>query len=112
MARQTITRKEVDIDKCFPDDIDQYYQIATDYLNLQTENPAGAFELSKKAWVLADRWSAIQANAGKLATMNGLSKTELKDYAYQKYRQMQLLHEHCRMVWRSGEDAIRREGTR
>lgn len=107
MAKQTITRKEVDIDKCFPEDVDQYYSIATDYLNLQTENPAGAFELSKKAWVLADRWSAIQANAGKLATMHGLSKTELKDRSYQIYRQCQLMHEHCRMIYRLGEDAMR-----
>lgn len=104
----TIARKEVDFDKCFPEDMDQYYEIATSYLNLTTESFAQAFDISKKAWVLADRWANIAANAGKLATAHGENKTDLKDYCYRKYRQMQYIHEHCRILWRSGEEAVKR----
>ncbi|AKN32404.1 hypothetical protein Ccar_16670 [Clostridium carboxidivorans P7] len=105
--RLTITRKKVDLDECFPEDIDQYYDLATQYINLTTEDCSHAFKLSQKAWVLADRWAAIAANAGKLAMNKDkkINKTDLKDYCYRKYRQMQYIHEHCRMIWNKGEDA-------
>jgi hypothetical protein len=98
-----IERKAVDFDGCFPEDIDQYYQIANQFLNLNTEDFATAFEISKKAWVLADRWANISANVGKLALSNKVNKTDLKDYCYRKYRQMQYIHEFSRMLWNKGE---------
>jgi hypothetical protein len=104
----TIARKEVDFDKCFPEDVDQYYDIATSYLNITTEDFVTAFDISKKAWVLADRWNSIKANASKLATMHGCSKTDLKEYCHGKHRQMQYIHEHCRILWRSGEESVKR----
>lgn len=105
MAR-AIKRHDVDFDKCFPEDMDDYYDIATTYLNIGTEDFVTAFDISKKAWVLADRWANIAANAGKLATMNVVNKTDLKDYCYRKYRQMQYIHEHCRMIYRIGENEV------
>lgn len=49
------------------EDVNQYYDIANKFLNLSTEDHLTAFEISKKAWVLSDRWANIASNAGKLA---------------------------------------------
>ena len=102
-----IEKRKTDFDSLFPEDLSQYYDMANVYLNLGTEDYATAFEVSKKAWVLADRWANISANAGKLAGMKKVNKTDLKDYCYRKYRQMQYIHEHCRMIWNKGEQAER-----
>ena len=106
---RTIKRYDVDFDKLFADDISLYYDIATKYLNIGTEDFTTAFETCKEAWVLADRWANIAANAGKMAVMEGTSKTDLKDYCHRKYRQMQYVHEHCRMMYRIGENEIKQQ---
>ncbi len=103
----SIKRKKIELDECFPEDVEQYYEIAEQYLNLTTEDFASAFEISKKAWVLSDRWSALASDAGKLATMKKLNKTDIKDYCYRKYKQMSRIHEHTRMIWNKGELAVR-----
>lgn len=103
----TIERRKTQFDELFPEDINQYYDIATKFLNLNQEDFGHAFEISKKAWVLSDRWACIAANAGKLALNNKVSKTELKDYCYRKYRQMQYIHEFCRVLWNKGEQSSR-----
>lgn len=100
-----IDRRQVDFDTCFPEDMDQYYDIANNFLNLSSEDYGTAFEISKKAWVLADRWASIAANASKLAALKSVNKTDLKDYCYRKYRQMQYIHEFCRVLWNKGEQA-------
>ncbi len=51
-----IERKETDFDSLFPEDVNQYYDIANKFLNLSTEDHLTAFQISKKAWVLSDRW--------------------------------------------------------
>ena len=43
-------------------------------------------------------------NAGKLASIKEVNKTDLSKWAYQRYRQLQLMHEHARSIWRIGED--------
>jgi hypothetical protein len=100
-----IERKQVDFDACFQEDMDQYYDIANQFLNLNSEDYGTAFEISKKSWVLSDRWSAIAANASKLAAVQKVSKTDLYNYCYQKYRQLQYMHEFSRILWNKGEQA-------
>lgn len=102
-----ITQKETDFNEYFQEDINQYYDIANEFLNLTTEGYSKAFEISKKAWVLADRWSCIATNAAKLATMKHVSKTDLYNYCYQKYRQLQYMHEFARILYNKGEQASR-----
>ena len=102
-----ITQRETQFDDCFPEDLDQYYSIANQFANLTTEDFSQAFEISKKAWILSDRWSCIAANASKLAAIKHVSKTDIYNYAYQKYRGMQYIHEFARILYRSGEQASR-----
>ena len=102
-----ITQRETQFDSCFPDDINQYYELANEFANLTTEDYAKAFEISKKGWILADRWSSIASNASKLAALKKTSKTDLYKFCYEKYRQMQYVHEFCRVLWNKGEQASR-----
>ncbi|MCT4593155.1 MAG: hypothetical protein N4A57_02625 [Anaeromicrobium sp.] len=97
-------RQSIELDNLFPQDIKQYYEVAHEYLELQPENFRGAFKLSQMAWALADRWNDILANISKLDITKGTTKSELQKYCYGKYRQMKLIHEHCRSIWRLGED--------
>lgn len=102
-----IEKRKTDFDCLFPEDVNQYYDIANKFLNLSTEDHLTAFEISKRAWVLSDRWANIASNAGKLALKEKFNKTDLKDYCYRKYRQMQYIHEFTRMLWNKGEQGQR-----
>lgn len=102
-----ITQKEVDFNNYFPEDIKQFYDIANEFINLTPENYIKAFEISKRAWVLSDRWSCIAANASKLAAIKHCSKTDLYNYSYQKYRSLQYMHEFSRVLFNKGEQARR-----
>jgi hypothetical protein len=101
----SITRKDVELDKCFKEDSKQFYDLANEFINLTTEDFVRAFEISKKAWVLADRWACIAANASKLVLSSNANKTDLKDYCYRKYRSMQQIHEFTRVLWNKGEQS-------
>lgn len=91
----------------FPEDSQQYREISKRYLKLTTEDYRGAYEITQDSWALAQRWSDIASNVAKIAQESGVSKTDLKDWCYQRYRQLQLMHEHARMVWGIGEREAR-----
>ena len=86
----------------------KYREIALRYLKLEVDNPREAWELSKDAWALAERWNTIQTFANQVAKLYGGSKTEFAKWAYHRYRQLHLLHEHARITWKMGEDEARR----
>ncbi len=100
-------RRPVEFDEYFKEDIEQYYNLFQAYLNLKPENYSGAYNIAQYALALADRWNDICVDAGKIATMRHCSKTDLYKYCYAKYRQMQLIYEHARSTWKTGEDANR-----
>jgi len=91
-------------DYLFQQEVEQHDEIMLRYLKLTTENFATAFKLAQKSLSLSDRWNDIAADAKKVATAHGLNKTDIQKWAYGKYRNMHLAHEHCRSIWRSGED--------
>ena len=87
----------------YPEDSRQYRELAKRYMKINVDKFAEAFEITKKSWALAQRWSDIQSNASVVAVENDVKKTDLSTWAYQRYRQLQNLHEHARMVWGIGE---------
>jgi hypothetical protein len=91
-----------DFDKILPQDCKQFNDVAKRYMNLDSTNGSEAFYLMKQSWALAQRWSEIQATTSKIASMDNIDiqKTDFKTWAYQRYRQMQLIHESCRVIWR------------
>lgn len=81
----------------------QYTKLMLDYVGIEDNNPVFAFQLAKEALFLSDEFITVQSQASKLGSVKG-SKGEIRDFFYQRYRTLQLAHEHCRMIWRAGED--------
>ncbi|MDP4143202.1 MAG: hypothetical protein Q8936_01790 [Bacillota bacterium] len=102
-----ITKRDTELDECFPVDADQFYDILQKFMEITPENYLTAFQVSKDALSLADRWSCLMTNAGKLALSNKINKTELKDYCYRKYQTLKYIHEFLRMIWNKGEQGER-----
>jgi hypothetical protein len=94
--------KESIYESLFPEDCKQYREVSVRYKKLRPENYQEAYEIMILAWEYANRWSEIASNISILAVEQNVRKTDLKDYCYQRYRQMQLLHESARMLHRMG----------
>ena len=88
------------------EDIIQYKEMLACYEAMQPTDLVEAYEYSKKFLVMADRWSEIAFNASKYSVEMSCSKTDFYNWAYQKYRNLQLLHEFCRFVYRQGNDSL------
>lgn len=89
-----------------PEDSKQFNDAAKKYMELNTEDGTAAFDLMKESWALAQRWSELQASTGKISNMDNVDimKTDFKTWCYQRYRQMQLIHESCRVIWRQANE--------
>ena len=104
-----------DFVELLPEDIKEYRRLSKEYMALVPEDGDLAFRLMKESWALAQRWSEIQACSRKIHDMAKIdfSVTAFKDWAYQKYRQMQNIHDSTRMIWsRANEEAtwLKRQG--
>lgn len=95
-----------DFQKVLPEDSKQFSEIADRYMKLNPENGTEAFNLMKESWSLAQRWSELQASANKIVSLNGVDimRTDFKKWCYERYRQMQLVHESTRMIWRAANE--------
>lgn len=78
------------------DDFSQYREISKRFKNVELTNQDELRKLTIEAWLLATRWSEIQAEAVKIASEYEVNKTDFSNWAYQKYRQLQELHITCR----------------
>lgn len=78
------------------EDFDQYRNVAKKFRDVNLEDIDSLIVLTKTTWILATRWSEIQADAVKIATQFDINKTDFSNWAYQKYRQLQELHITCR----------------
>ncbi len=83
-------------------DVKQYNALLNRYELLNSEDFATAFDIARTALILADRWNEVQVQAAK-HDIGDLSKTDFQKWAYGKYRQLHLVHEHARSIWRMGE---------
>ncbi|QEH69940.1 hypothetical protein [Cellulosilyticum sp. WCF-2] len=97
-----------DFQDILKDDCEQYKVLAKRYLELKTEDAEEAYALMKDAWAAAQRWSEIQASARKIRDLSerNINLTDLKDFAYQRYRQLQLMHESSRVIWKQANDYL------
>lgn len=97
-----------DFQDLLKEDCEQYKALAKRYLELTTEDVEGAYLLMKDSWAAAQRWSEIQASARKIKNMvaRDVNLTDLKEFSYQRYRQLQLMHESARMIWKQANDYL------
>lgn len=77
-----------DFQDLLKEDCKQYKVLAKRYLALRTEDADEAYALMKDAWAAAQRWSEIQSCARKIKNMSerDVNLTDLKEFAYQRYR--------------------------
>ena len=95
-----------DFQQILPEDCKQYQELAVRYGKLNSEDGTEAYELMQMSWAIAQRWSEIQASTAKIASgdYKNILKTDFKTWAYQRYRQSQLIHESCRVIWRQANE--------
>jgi hypothetical protein len=106
-----VEKREMEFSKLFPEDMDLYYQVLNRFMNITSENFAGAYLLSKDALAMVDRFSNLSADAAKLALSNTISKTsktEIKDFCYRKLKVMEAVYETARILWNKGEQRERK----
>ena len=95
------------INSFFKEDLKQYQFILDNYEGLSSEDGVTAYELAKQCIVQADRWSEISLNASKIGKEINVSKTDLYNWVYHKYRILMTIHEFCRVVSRQCEEQMR-----
>ena len=91
----------------YEEDLSQYKFILDNYEALSSEDGATAYLLAQQSLILADRWLEITLEASKVSKEISISKTDLYNYAYHKYRILMTIHEFCRVVYRQCEESIR-----
>ncbi len=98
-----------DFEEVLKEDCVLYRDIAKKYLKLDSEDGQTAHELMKDSWALAQTWSDLQASARKVRDLSAedFNLTDFKAFCYQRYRQLQLMHESTRMIWSKAEDDLR-----
>ena len=98
-----------DIQQLLPDDCKQFNALAKRYIELTTEDADEAFMIMKESWAMAQRWSELQASSRKIRDLapKDITLSEIKDFCYQRYRQMQLIHESSRVIWRQANDYLK-----
>ena len=98
-----------DIQQLLPEDCKQFNALAKRYIELTTEDADESFMIMKESWAMAQRWSELQASSRKIRDLapKDVTLSEIKEFCYQRYRQMQLIHESSRCIWRSANDYIK-----
>lgn len=86
------------------EDFQQFREISKRFSKVEPTDAVTLYEISINSWLLATRWSEIQSNASKIAIENNISKTDFRDWAYQKYRQLQEMHITTRSWYRLAKE--------
>lgn len=95
------------LDLIYKDDLEQYQIILDNYEALSSEDGVTAYRLAKMAIVQADRWNEIAFESSKASKELEVSKTNLYNWAYHRYRILMTIHEFCRVVYRQCEEQAR-----
>lgn len=93
-----------EFEKICPEDFRQFRDISKRFQDVKMEDANGLYMISIESWLLATRWSEIQSNASKIAQENNITKMDFRDWAYQKYRQLQEMHITCRSWYRLAKE--------
>lgn len=93
-----------DFEKLVKEDFEQYREISRTFKDVDMTDTITLQQITIDSWLLATRWSEIQAMATKIASEFGVSKTDFGNWAYQKYRQLQELHITCRSWYRLAKE--------
>ena len=92
------------------EDCNQYREIFRIYKNKNPEDIDTLYALTRDSLMLSQRWSDIASNASVYAKTYEISKTDFKDWAYQRYRNLQEMHTDCRVFYKDAKDDLKNFG--
>lgn len=93
------------------EDCKQYREIFKKYKNKNPEDIETLYNLVSESLMLAQRWSDISSNASVYAKTFRISKTDFKDWTYQRYRNLQEMHTDCRVFYKDAKEDIKNFGS-
>ena len=98
-----------DFNDLFQEDCKIFNNIASRYIKLECTDRDEAYELMKKSWAMAQRFSELSSCGRKVKDLSGKSVpvTEFKTWCHERYSQMCKVHESCRVIWRSVNEATK-----
>jgi len=91
-------------------DIELYNGLLEDFEKLDSSDYASAYELSRIALSLADRWNEIMLDSAKYSKDFNKTKSEFTSYCYQKFKILMKIHDFARVVYRQGAYGIQNYG--
>ena len=81
------------------EDCKQYRELFKKYKNIMPEDIETWYTLTRESLMLAQRWSDIASNSSLYAKSYEISKCDFRDWAYQRYRNLQEMHTDCRVFY-------------
>lgn len=92
------------------EDCNQYRELFKKYKNITTEDIDTWYLLTRESLMLAQRWSDIASNSSLYAKTYEISKCDFKDWAYQRYRNLQEMHTDCRVFYKDAKEDLKNFG--
>lgn len=92
------------------EDCKQYRDLFRKYKNKNPEDIQTLYDLTSESLMLAQRWSDIASNASIYAKAYEISKCDFRDWAYQRYRNLQEMHTDCRVFYKDAKDDLKNFG--
>lgn len=92
------------------EDCKQYRELFRKYKNKNPEDIQTLYDLTIESLMLAQRWSDIASNASLYSIMCEISKCDFRDWAYQRYRNLQEMHIDCRVFYKDAKEDLKNFG--
>ena len=105
---RTIVKSQ--FEEILKEDSEQYRELFIKYKNKTPEDIDTLYSLTSESLMLAQRWSDIASNASLYAKTYEISKCDFKDWAYQRYRNLQEMHTDCRVFYKDAKDDLKNFG--
>lgn len=93
-----------------PEDCNDYRKIFKKYRDKSPEDIQTLYDLMTDSLMLSQRWSDIASNASVYAEANSISKCDFRDWAYQRYRNLQEMHVDCRVLYKDAKEDLKSFG--
>ena len=105
---RTIVKSQ--FEEILKEDSEQYRELFIKYKNKTPEDIDTLYSLTSESLMLAQWWSDIASNASLYAKTYEISKCDFKDWAYQRYRNLQEMHTDCRVFYKDAKDDLKNFG--
>jgi hypothetical protein len=96
-----VSKKDLDE---YAGDLAEYFIILKTYKELTDNDMSTAYQLSKDAIALADRFTEIHFDLRKYEESNKTKEAAMKDLFEKREKRLTKIHDQSRMVWARGKE--------